>query len=96
MTLAIAFALTVVIEGLIAAAVLRRWVWWDDLIVQLATWPLAIVLWRIVYWLVAVEVLVIIAEVFLWRALRKLAWPRAIALSLLANTASALLGEWLL
>jgi hypothetical protein len=60
MTLAVAFALTVVIEGLIAAAVLRRWVWWDDLLVQLTTWPLAI------------------------------------ALSLLANTASALLGEWVL
>ena len=101
--LAAAFFATVVIEGVIARAFLGRGAWGDNFLVQLTTWPAAILLyWSVVEELghpaavVAMELPVVVVEVFLWRALRGVTWGRASALSLAANLGSALIGGTIL
>jgi hypothetical protein len=81
---------TIVLETLIASAILRRFVWWQGLVIQLLTWPLAqYLVWHGArLWLIELGVLVV--EAILWRLLlRTVSWPRAIVLSLLTNGVTA-------
>ena len=81
---------TIVIEALIASAILRRFVWWQSLVVQLLTWPLAqYLVWHGArLWLIEMGVFVV--EAVLWRLLlRTISWPRAIVVSLATNGVTA-------
>lgn len=92
--LLLAFALTVVVEGLIASALLRRIVWLENLGVQCATWPIAqALLWRgVAFW--PIELGVAIVEMVLWRMLATRSWLRAALVSLAANAATAFVARF--
>lgn len=92
--LLLALGITILVEGAIAAAILRRSVWIDSTIIQCLTWPFAqMLLWRGAGFY-AIEAGVAIVETLLWRAIAKCAWPRAIAVSLATNAATALLARF--
>lgn len=81
---------TIVLETLIASAILRRFVWWQSLLVQLLTWPLAqYLVWHGArLWLIELGVFVV--EALLWRVLlRTISWPRVVVLSLVTNGVTA-------
>jgi len=90
-----ALVLTVVIEGFIAAAVLRRFLWLETTAIQLTTWPIA----QLLYWRSGrfwpIELGVAVVEVLLWRAVVSLTWRRAVAVSVAANGVTAAIGWWM-
>ena len=94
MILAAAFLLTVAVEGLIAAAVLRRFYWLEAAAIQLTTWPIAqTLLWRGGrFWLIELGVAVV--EIFLWQLVLAIPLRRAAAVSIAANAATAAIA-WL-
>ena len=87
--LVLALALTVVIETLIAAVILRRFLWIEAVAIQCTTWPLAqLLLWRTGrFW--PIELGVILAEIALWRLVVTTTWRRAAAVSVIANGVTA-------
>lgn len=89
--LAAALALTIAVEGLIAAAILRRFVWLESIAIQCTTWPVAqYLLWRTgSFW--PIEAGVAVAEIVLWRIVLPISWRRAVAVALAANAATAAL-----
>jgi hypothetical protein len=91
MALALALALTVVIETFIAAVILRRLLWMEALAIQCTTWPLAqLLLWRTGrFWLI--ELGVALAELALWRMIVTTTWRRAAAVSIAANGMTAII-----
>ena len=93
-TLFLALALTIVVEGLIAAAILRRFVFIESAAIQFLTWPVAqMLLWRNVkFW--AIELGVALVEIVLWRLVVTMTWTRAALLSFAANGATAMIA-WL-
>ena len=84
-SLIVAIALTIILETLIASAILRRFVWLEATLIQCATWPFAQLLyWRTgSFWII--EAGVAIVEIALWRAVIPMSWRRAAAISLAAN-----------
>ncbi|HET8772827.1 MAG TPA: hypothetical protein VFP80_03515 [Thermoanaerobaculia bacterium] len=85
----IALAVTILVEGAIASAILRRVPWLETIAIQLTTWPLAQwLLWRTGAF-GPIEVGVAIVEVFLWRVVVPMPWKRAALLSFAANGATA-------
>jgi len=92
LTLIVAFALTIVVETLIASAILHRFVWLEAAAIQCATWPFAqLLVWRTgAYW--PVEIGVAIVETILWRAVVPISWRRAAMVSFVANAATAAIG----
>lgn len=94
MTLALAFALTVGIEIVIATVILRRFVWLEALAIQCTTWPAAqVLLWRTGrFW--PIELGVVVAEIVLWRVVVSMTWRRAIAVSVVANGVTAGVAVW--
>ena len=94
-TLFVALALTITIEGLIAAAILRRFVWIESGAIQFLTWPVAqMLLWRNVS-LWTIELGVALVEIVLWRLVVSMSWTRAALVSFAANGATAMIA-WLL
>ena len=89
--IAAAFALTIVVEGVIASAMLRRFVWLEAIAVQLTTWPVAQwLVWRTgAFW--AVELGVVLVEMLLWRVVMPMPWRRAALVSVAANGVTAFL-----
>jgi len=89
--LVLALALTVVLETLIAAVVLRRFLWIEALAIQCTTWPLAqLLLWRTGrFW--PIELGVALAEIALWRMVVTMTWRRAAAVSVIANGVTAII-----
>ncbi len=87
--LVLALALTVVVETLIAAVILRRFLWIESLGIQFTTWPLAqLLLWRTGrFW--PIELGVALAEIALWRLVVTMTWRRAAVVSVIANGATA-------
>jgi hypothetical protein len=87
--LVLALALTVVLETLIAAVILRRFVWIEALAIQCTTWPVAqLLLWKTGRcW--PIELGVVLAEIALWRLVVTMTWRRAAAVSVLANGTTA-------
>lgn len=87
--IAFAFALTIVVEGIIASAILRRIPWLETIAIQLTTWPIAQWLfWRTgAFW--PIELGVVIAETLLWRAVLPISLRRAAVVSLAANAVTA-------
>ena len=80
---------TIAIETLIASAIVRGFVWWQSLVVQLLTWPIA----QYLVWhggrLWLIELGVFVVEAILWRLLLRTTWPRATVLSLATNGVTA-------
>lgn len=87
--IALAFALTIIVEGLLASAILRRIPWLETFAIQLTTWPLA--QWLLLrtgkFW--PIELGVVIAETLLWRMVLPISLRRAAAVSLAANAVTA-------
>jgi len=93
-TLLVALALTITVEGLIAAAILRRFVFIESAAIQFLTWPFAqMLLWRNVnFW--PIELGVALVEIVLWRLVVTMTWTRAALLSFAANGTTAMIA-WL-
>ncbi len=85
----IALAITIIVEGAIASAILRRVPWLETIAIQLTTWPLAQwLLWRTgAFW--PIELGVAIVETLLWRAVLPMSWRRAALVSFVANGGTA-------
>ena len=92
MTYALAFALTVAVEGCVAAAILRRFFWVETAAIQLVTGPLVALIVPLVRHLVLVEAGVGIVETGLWMLVLPIGWRRAAVVSIVANSASAAIG----
>lgn len=88
-SLVVAFALTIIVETIIASAILRRFVWLESAAIQCTTWPVAqFLLWRTgTFW--PIELGVALVEALLWRAVVSMSWRRAAMVSLAANGATA-------
>jgi hypothetical protein len=84
----IALAITILAEGIIASAILRRIPWLETIAIQLTTWPIAQwLLWRTgAFW--SIELGVTIVETLFWRAVLPLSWKRATLVSCAANGAT--------
>ena len=89
--IALALAITIVVEGAIASAILRRVPWLETIAIQLTTWPLAQwLVWRTgAFW--PIEFGVAIVETVLWRVVLPLSWRRAAVVSFAANGATAMI-----
>lgn len=87
-----ALLLGILMEGLIAAAVLRRFCWPEIAAIQLFTWPAAVLLVSSVgrFWLVESGVAVV--ETGLWMLVTPIRFRTAVFVSLAANTLTAFLG----
>lgn len=87
--IALALALTIVVEGVIASAMLRRVPWLETLAIQLTTWPVAQwLVWRTgAFW--PIEVGVAIVETLLWRVVLPIPLRRAALVSFVANGVTA-------
>lgn len=92
MSVFVAFALTVAIEGSIAALILSRRVWVENFAIQLATWPVANALIHGTHAFWSVEAGVVIVETFLWFVVTTTSLRRAAGLSLVANGVTAMIG----
>ena len=81
----IALAITILAEGIVASAILRRIPWLETLAIQLTTWPIAQwLLWETgAFW--PIELGVVVAEVVLWKVVLPMSWKRAAAVSFAAN-----------
>jgi len=92
---AIAFVMTIVVEGVIASAILRRFPWLETVAIQLTTWPVAQwLVWRMgAFWpaFFCIELGVVIVEALLWRAVLPMPLHRAALVSLAANGVTAFL-----
>ena len=88
---AIAFALTVGVEGVVAALILRRFFWAQTFVIQLFTWPLAVLLAPMIR-LPLLELGVASVETLLWALVLPIGIRKAAIVSIAANTVSALLG----
>ncbi|HEV7242972.1 MAG TPA: hypothetical protein VGQ36_27345 [Thermoanaerobaculia bacterium] len=87
--IALALALTIVVEGIIASSILRRIPWLETIAIQLTTWPIAQwLLWRTGQ-LWPIELGVVIVETLLWRIVLPISFRRAAVLSLAANAVTA-------
>jgi hypothetical protein len=86
-----ALAITIIVEALIAAAILRRFLWIESIAVQCTTWPVAQwLLWRTgKFW--PIELGVIVAETLLWRIVVPMSWRRAVVVSSVANAVTAVI-----
>jgi hypothetical protein len=90
-----AFALTVIVEGVIAAAILRHFHWLETAAIQLTTWPIAqSIAWRTdaftntnAFWLL--ELGVAVTETALWRMALPIPLRRAATISFIANGVTA-------
>ncbi len=82
-------AITIVVEGVIASALLRRIPWLETLAIQLTTWPVAQwLMWRTgAFW--PIELGVAIVETFLWRVVLPIPLRRAALVSFAANGVTA-------
>ena len=89
--LALALATTIVVEGAIASAILRRVPWLETIAIQLVTWPVAQwLVWRTnLFW--PIELGVAVAETVLWRVVLPMSWRRAAVVSFVANGVTALI-----
>jgi uncharacterized membrane protein YoaK (UPF0700 family) len=87
---ALALAVTIIVEGCIAAAVLRRFYWLETTAIQLVTWPVAAILAARHFWLVETGVAVV--ETLLWALVVPIGWRKAALVSFAANAATALIG----
>lgn len=87
--IAVAFALTIVVEGIIASAILRRIPWLETIAIQLTTWPIAqwLLLRTGAFW--PIELGVAIVETLLWRMVLPISIRRAAVVSLAANGVTA-------
>lgn len=87
----LALALTIVVEGLIAAAILRKFVWLESTAIQLTTWPVAQWLsWRGGnFWMIEAGVFVV--EIALWRIVLPVTWRKAIVVSFVSNATTTLI-----
>lgn len=85
----IALAVTIIVEGAIASAILRRVPWLETIAIQLTTWPIAQwLLWRTgAFW--PIELGVAIVETVLWRVVLPMSWKRAAVVSFIANGITA-------
>lgn len=81
----VALALTIVVEGIVASAILRRIPWLENLGIQLTTWPIAQwLLWRTgAFW--PIELGVVIVETGLWCIVLPISLRRAAVVSVAAN-----------
>ena len=86
-----ALAITIVVEGAIASALLRRLPWLETIAIQLTTWPVAQwLVWRTgAFW--PIELGVAVVEVVLWRVVLPMSWRRAALVSFAANGATVLI-----
>ena len=84
----IALAITILVEGAIASAILRRVPWLETIAIQFTTWPIAQwLLWRTgAFW--PIELGVAIVETLLWRVVLPVSWKRAALVSFVANGAT--------
>ena len=87
---ALAFALTVVVEGCVAAAILRQFYWLQTFFIQLVTWPVVALIGP--RHLLLVEAGVAVAETLLWAIVLPIGWRRAALVSFAANAATTLIG----
>lgn len=87
--IAAALAITIVVEGAIASAILRRIPWLETIAIQLTTWPVAQwLLWRTgAFW--PIEAGVALVEIALWRLVLPMPWKRAALVSFAANGVTA-------
>lgn len=89
--IAVALALTIVVEGIVASAILRRVPWLESSAIQLTTWPIAQwLLWRTgAFW--PIELGVVIVETLLWRIVLPISLRRAALVSVVANAVTAMI-----
>lgn len=82
-------AITIVVEGAIASAMLRRIPWLETLAIQLVTWPVAQwLVWRTgAFW--PIELGVALVETGLWRLVLPMPLRRAALVSFVANGVTA-------
>jgi hypothetical protein len=84
--------LGILVEGLIAAAVLRRFCWTEMTAIQLFTWPAAVLLVSSIGRFWVVESGVAVVETGLWMLIAPIRFRTALFLSFAANTVTAFLG----
>lgn len=86
-----ALAITIVVEGAIASALLRRVPWLETIAIQLTTWPVA--QWLVwctgAFW--PIELGVAVVEVVLWRVVLPMSWRRAALVSFATNGVTVLI-----
>ena len=90
--IALALAITIVVEGALASALLRRFPWLETIAIQLVTWPVAQWLvwrWASLFW--PIELGVAIVETALWRVVLPMPLRRAAFVSFVANGVTALI-----
>lgn len=88
----LALALTILIEGLVAALFLGRWQWIEASLIQAVTWPPATILIGRTGFLWPVEAGVACAEVLLWMFVLPISARKAFGVSFAANGLTALIG----
>ena len=87
-----AFALTIVIEGLVAALILRRFFWLESTLIQCVTWPVMALLVLWLHRVVVLEIGVGVVEAWLWMLVVPMGWRKAALLSLVANGVTTAIG----
>jgi hypothetical protein len=88
----LALTLTILVEGCVAAAVLRKFFWVETTLIQFTTWPVVAVLLPLVGHLLLIELGVGIAETFLWALVLPIGLRRAAAISFVANGVTTAIG----
>jgi hypothetical protein len=87
-----AFALTVVIEGVVAALILRRFFWLESTLIQCVTWPIMALLVLWLHRVVIVEIGVSVVETWLWMLVVPIGWRKAAVVSFVANGVTTAIG----
>jgi uncharacterized membrane protein (UPF0182 family) len=89
---ALALVLTIVIEGCVAAVILRKFFWLETTLIQFVTWPVVAVLAPLIRHLLLIEFGVGVVETFLWALLLPIGWRKAAAVSFAANGVTTAIG----
>jgi hypothetical protein len=87
-----AFALTVVIETLVAAIILRRFCWLESTLIQCVTWPIMALLVLWLHHVIIVEIGVGVVEAWLWMLVLPIGWRKAAVVSFAANGVTTAIG----
>jgi hypothetical protein len=87
-----AFALTIVIEGVVAAIILRRFFWLESTLIQCVTWPIMALLVLWLHRVIIVEIGVGLVEMWLWMLLVPIGWRKAAVVSFVANGVTTAIG----
>ena len=87
-----AFVLTILIEAVVTAVILRRFFWLETTLIQCVTWPIMAALVAVIHHVIVIEFGVAVLETGLWMLVLPLGWRKAAVLSFVANGVSTAFG----